>query len=73
MSKSYQFQKKIIVNHIGEDDYLRLFSLLINCMKETNKLNNKDCELFTLTFREAHPLDNAGMSPYVLEMKWGER
>lgn len=74
MNKSYEFHKKIMLNEGFETvfDYQRLFALLINCMKETNGLHNKDCELFTLTFRHS-TIEDGGYSPYVLEMKWGER
>lgn len=70
------FEKKIIANdcvYADTNSYIYIFSLLINFMKQTNEIHGKNCEFFRLTFRPANRLDNAGMSPYVFEMRWGDR
>jgi hypothetical protein len=71
-----EFEQKVIANDVvyGDfDHYIRVFSALISCMKETNKMHERSCEFFRLTFRPANILDNAGMSPFVFEMRWGDK
>jgi hypothetical protein len=70
------FEKKVIANDEVYGDfhsYIRVFSALISCMKETNKLHERSCEFFRLTFRPSNISDNSGMSPFVFEMRWGNK
>ncbi len=54
-----------------------VISRLMQCMKETNKIHNVDCEFFRLDFRQPYNdeiiLQEFPYGSFVLDMKWGSK
>lgn len=68
------YEKKIMCSEQIYGDvsmYLQIIGKLLYCMKESNKINNHDCEFFQLRFRPAQFLE--GGHDLCMELRWGHK
>lgn len=69
------FEKLLIIpDHMYGDHvhYIRCFQLLLQCMKETNKIHEKNCEFFQIRFRPTIPLLERPEG-LAFEFRWGNK
>lgn len=76
----FAFEKKLGIPDCAYGDIpliIRAISLLLLCMKDTNKLHEKSCEFFRLDFRQQHfdesLLEKFPIGSLILDLKWGSK